>query len=166
MNPKIERKDNIEVRPNKDDSVDEIIYYNDTGRFLYHLEQMSEDSYWMRFQGITQDLVVNFGCHLVDGKPEMWSNYEWEDTHIQNESNKLFAAPDPNRRQRIADLIADYGLGSILNEIAFILEKGRRTDHDLQLSQELQRIQINYVADDVAYWKEQMRLFMESMKGT
>jgi len=64
-----QKRDNIEVRLNRDGSVDEIVVCDPhDGRCLFHLEQMDDHYYWMRAYGITQDLVAHIGATM--GKRE------------------------------------------------------------------------------------------------
>ncbi len=58
-------RDNLEIRLNKDGSVDEILVYDlHDGRLLFHLEQMDNHYYWMKGYGITQDLIVHIGATM------------------------------------------------------------------------------------------------------
>ncbi len=45
---KSERRGNVELRTNEDNSLDEIVIYDKDGRVIFHLEQMDEQLYWMR----------------------------------------------------------------------------------------------------------------------
>lgn len=66
------KRDNIEVRLNRDGSVDEIVICDPhDGRCLFHLEQMDDHYYWMRAYGITQDMVAHIGAGIgkIRGRP-------------------------------------------------------------------------------------------------
>jgi len=64
----------IEVRYREEGILDEII----SDKCYFHLEQMSEDTYWM---GITKNgyrQVVNFKVAMKDGKPNIWTEMDGE----------------------------------------------------------------------------------------
>lgn len=87
---KIIRHGNIEVRLNDDGTLDEVVMYDQNGKCVYHLEQMSDCLFWMRFYGDQKDLVVNFcthdeRLHLPEADdellPRLSATYEFEDTY-------------------------------------------------------------------------------------
>lgn len=56
---------NIEVRLNKDGSVDELLIYDKTtGECIFHMEQMDYHWFWMRAYGTEMDCVVHIGANL------------------------------------------------------------------------------------------------------
>jgi hypothetical protein len=73
---RIVRNGDIEVRLHADGTLDEVVVYGPDGRCWYHLEQMTDAVYWMRFYAADggQDLVVNIQAVTGprtddDGKP-------------------------------------------------------------------------------------------------
>ena len=83
------RRGNIEVRLHADGTLDGVVVYGPDGRCGYHLEQMTDAVFWMRFYADGgQDLVVNLGAVTGprsddDGKPAgegpvVQANWEWD----------------------------------------------------------------------------------------
>lgn len=80
-----ERYGNVEVRPIPgDNSLDEIVIYGPNGECLFHLEKMSDQTYWMRAYGSEKDLVAHI--HVGTGSdptapvaPALTGEWEWEE---------------------------------------------------------------------------------------
>jgi len=61
----------FEIRLNDDGTLDEIVTYDTFGRCNFHLEQMSDDSYWMGlYPRDNCGLHANFGVK----KGKLWTN--------------------------------------------------------------------------------------------
>lgn len=139
-----EKRDNIEVRLNKDGSVDEIVIQDPhTGRCLFHLEQMDSHYYWMRAYGITKDLVAHIGAGIgerngkpieddrgfitgyekVPNCPVVESDFEWEDAATEFDTQEQ--TPAAERHRQIAEIVNQYGVPCVLQEIADILKQGQ-----------------------------------------
>ena len=73
----IDRRGQIEVRTNDDGSLDEIVMYDAAGTCIFHLEQMNDQCYWLRFYGDPSkwELVCNV---FVRGNRDIEAKYEWE----------------------------------------------------------------------------------------
>lgn len=70
-----DRRGNVELRTNDDGTLDEVVIYDANGACLFHLEQMSDDCFWMRTSNSGPwDLVVN----LFARKRKIQANVEWE----------------------------------------------------------------------------------------
>lgn len=165
-----EKRDNIEVRLHKDGTLDEIVIEDPrTGQCLFHLEQMSDQHFWMRAYGITQDLVANIGAvmGMCDGKsitdekgyiigfektegPVVDTNFEWEDSTNESECGEKFATPPVKRREKVAEIINRFGVACVLQEIADILRQGRKAEHEQALITELDNARTKFVAGDKA----------------
>ena len=83
------RRGNIEVRLHEDGTLDEVVFYSSDGKPIFHMEQMDDNLFWMRFEGSEEDLVVNLGAvigerHELTGErgtngPVIQATFEWED---------------------------------------------------------------------------------------
>lgn len=145
-----ERKGNIEVRFNDDDSVDEIVIFNLMGRCIFHLEQMDDNFYWMRAYGEAVDLVAHIGAKIEDGNAVVWSNNEWESAHLEKWTQEKYT-PEAKRREEVSELIARYGLSVLLTEISEIIKSGEKQHKTL--AEELIKTRDRFIADDEIYWQ-------------
>ena len=124
----MEKRDNIEVRLHKDGTLDEIVICDPhNGNCLFHLEQMSDQYYWMRAYGVTQDLVVQIGATAELNAqnveiPKVWVDYEWENSTTEAESGDL--TPIAQRQDKVAEIINTYGARVVLQDIVDILKAG------------------------------------------
>ncbi len=167
-----ERRDNIEVRLHKDGTLDEVVFYDPyTEQCIFHLEQMSDQHFWMRFYGTTQDLVVHIGAisGSCDGKPicdergfitgyekyegpKIDANYNWDDSTMESECHPDFRTPEVERKAAIAEIINKYGTACVLQDIANVLRQGRMAQHEQILVGELDTARSTFLAGDKAYW--------------
>ena len=81
----IARHGNIEIRTHDDGSLDEIVMYDQSGKCVYHLEQMSDCGWWMACYGDEKTVHVNFSTfdesiHDDDDSdaPSLFANYDIE----------------------------------------------------------------------------------------
>jgi len=148
---KDEIRDDIEVRFHKDGTVDEIVTYHN-GRCSFHMEQMDDHWFWMRFYGITQDLVV----HIASSQGNILIDKKWDDS--PNESDKYrnheYDTPELKRQEEIACLINKYGVPLMLQTVAEIYEKGRKADFEQALIDDLKAVKDKFVKGDEEYWLE------------
>lgn len=82
-----ERRGNLETRYNDDGTLDEVVMYDAAGKCIFHLEQMSDSCFWMRWEGNEAALVVNIFAKQRIGPAEeeedeefgnIAANVEWE----------------------------------------------------------------------------------------
>lgn len=148
-----EQRDNIVVGLHKDGTLDEVLLYDCVDKLLFHMEQLDTHIFWMRFQGVTQDLIV----HLRSAEGDMKADFEWDSPATEAECNKKFATPDAQKRLEVATLVNKYGVAVLLDEIAKVIEGGRKEPHDQQLAKELKDVKDRFVKGDEQYWSEQVK---------
>jgi hypothetical protein len=167
-----ERRDNIEVRLHKDGTLDEVVIYDPhTGHGIFHLEQMSDQHFWMRAYGVTQDLVVNIGAisGTCEGRPicdergfitgyenyegpKIDANYQWDDSTMESECHPDSRTPEAERHDKIAEIINRYGVACVLQDIAAVVRKGRMAEHEQEVVADLDNARTKFLAGDKAYW--------------
>lgn len=168
-----EARDNIEIRLHEDGTLDELLIYDPhDGRCLYHMEQMADDWFWMRVNGVTQDLVVHIGAiiGLCDGKPllddngkvkgfekinnpKVDTNYYWDDPSTEFDCHPETRTPEKERLAEIGQIINKYGVASVLKDIAAIYRQGRKAYHDNVLVEGLESIYGRFQEDEKVYWQ-------------
>lgn len=168
-----ERRDNIEVRLHKNGTVDEILMYDPhTGHCMFHMEQMDDHYFWMRFYGITQDLVVNIGAGIGErnGKPicddrgfitgyekipncpVVETDYDWDDSTMESDCHPDTRTPEAERLSQLMEIVNKYGVACVLQDIANIVRKGRMAEHEQGVVADLDNARTKFLAGDKAYW--------------
>jgi len=59
-----DRRGNVEIRKNKDGTVDELLIYDKDGQCIFHMEQMDTHWHWARVYGTEEDCVLQISATI------------------------------------------------------------------------------------------------------
>lgn len=110
--------------------LDEVVCYDEYGNCEFHLEKMSDVSWWMRFYStkgrpIPRELVVWLG--------PSGANLEFEEPYTHEDEKKNLGDGD-ERNQEIADEVGEfiryYGMKRLLEEMISSTDKQKKEETD------------------------------------